>query len=99
MPKSVSVSLLVSLAGVLLFAWLRADDPSGAPSREDYIAVAVNLFNASALISLFVILYVYEKQTDAVFGQAMRANIATVIVAMLINLVGTSLDVADLFLP
>lgn len=96
MPKSVSLSLAISLLGTLLFAY-RNWDPSQPLPEQTYISVALALFNASAITSLFVILYRSEREPAERFGAVMRDNIATIIVALLINLISTLVEIFGYF--
>ncbi len=66
-------------------------------TEQEYISVALAFFNSAAILSLFYILYSSEKETAAKFGSIVRDNIATVIVALLINLISTVVDIFGYF--
>lgn len=66
-------------------------------SEKMYVTVAVDLFNVSAITFLFYILYKSEKETAENFGSVMRDNIATIIVALLMALVKTAVEIAHHF--
>lgn len=96
MPKSIAISVVVALLGVGLFAVLNFDaDP--AISRQTYISVALAFFNTTAIVCLFYLLYDAEKATAEQFGNLMRNNIATVIVALVINLMISFMDLVGYF--
>lgn len=61
--------------------------------EKDYAAVALAFFNAGAILSLFIILYCAEKNSAEDFGKIMRDNIATIIVALLINFINASYEI------
>ncbi len=96
MPKSITFSLIVAILGVCLFAYLSAG-ATPPVTEQKYVSVALDFFNAAAILSLFYILYSSEKATAAKFGSIVRDNIATVIVALLINLVTTAVDIFSYF--
>jgi hypothetical protein len=96
LPKSITFSLIVAILGVCLFAYLNAGSTPPV-TEQNYVSVALAFFNAAAIISLFYILYSSEKETAAKFGSIVRDNIATVIVALLINLVTTAVDISSYF--
>ena len=88
--------LLVSVAGLLIYAWTtHGADP--APTKQDYVGVALDFFNAAAILCLFAILYRSEAQSAKEFGKIMRDNISTVVVALLINLITTAVDIYERF--
>ena len=96
MPKSIAISLAVSLLGTLLFALTNLN--STPPITEQtYVSVGLGFFNATAIICLFVILYQSEKESADKFGETIRDNIATVIVALLINLISTVVELLGYF--
>ena len=87
---------MIAIIGVSIFAFLKMG--SNPPATEqDYVSVALAFFNAAAILSLFYILYSAEKETAAKFGAIVRDNIATVIVALLINLISTMVDLFGYF--
>lgn len=88
--------MVVSIIGVIVFAVLNTGSTSPA-TDQDYVSVALAFFNAAAILSLFYILYSAEKETAAKFGSIVRDNIATVIVALLINLISTVVDIFSYF--
>jgi hypothetical protein len=86
--KAVATSIIVTLIGVTLYAFINFGS-SPPKTDKDYISVALDIFNATAIFSLFIILYTAEKQSVEKFGAAVRENISIVIVALLINLIST----------
>lgn len=91
-----TLSLVVALPGVTTSVIANLGSQT-LPSRQDYISVALDFFNATDITCLFVILYRYERASDAAFGKVMRDNISTVIVARLINLIGTGMELVQSF--
>lgn len=98
MPKSVAISIVAAIIGCAIFALLNGEvEPR--PNRQDYINVALNFFTVTAIICLFVIFYRYEKADDAAFGSVVRNNISTIIIALLIQFIGTIIDIVTRFSP
>ena len=67
------------------------------PSKAAYFAVAVDVFNTFAILSLFVILYRAERQDDGDFGAVVRRDVSTIVLALLISLIGSAHDAASRF--
>lgn len=78
----------MALIGVLAF-YILTVDASASPDSEAFVGVALNAFNASAISCLLFILAAKEKSSAEQFGQVMRDNISTVVVALFINLITT----------
>jgi len=86
----------VALVGTAIFALLNHGSLP-QPTEQTYISVALAFFNTSAISSLFYILYKSEKFSAAKFGSIVRDNISTVIVALLINLIRTTVEIFRYF--
>ena len=86
----------MALLGVAVFAFVHSGTVP-PKTEQNYISVALAFFNASAILCLFYILYKSEKETAAKFGAIIRDNISTVIVALLINLISTAVDIVAYF--
>lgn len=91
MPRSLTFSLIVAVLGLgLYFFWTAGN---GVPkTQSEIIAVALNFFNISAILCLFYILARRERASAEEFGQVMRDNISTIVVALFINLIMTFYD-------
>lgn len=87
---------MVAILGTIVFACWTA---GATPPTEDrqYVNVAVDLFNISAILCLFYILYDSEKKTASQFGAIIRDNISTIIVALLMVLIKTTVDLIGYF--
>jgi uncharacterized membrane protein YGL010W len=70
-----------------------------SPNFQDYINIALNCFALSAVVCLFVIFYIYEKESDELFDQVVWDNISTIVIALLIQFIGTGIDVVSCFIP
>lgn len=88
--------MAAALPGVAVFAFMNSAS-APPPSEQTYVSVALAFFNASAILSLFVILYRSERETAEKFGSIIRDNVSTVIVALLINLIGTVVEIFGYF--
>ena len=98
MPKSVAVSVVAAILGCVVYAiWL--PDSDSPPDRRDYISVALDCFTISAIVCLFIIFYRYEKENNEAFGEVVRNNISTVVIALLIQFIGTGIDIFSRFRP
>ncbi len=91
MPKSLTISLAAALIGVAVYYfWTFGNGVT--ETQNDFIAVAVNFFNISAIFCLFFILATCEKSSAEEFGGVMRDNISTIVVALFINVIMTGYD-------
>jgi hypothetical protein len=94
MPKSVTIPVVVSI--IALFVYLaiyrNANPPLTTPA---YVTFTLDVFNFCTIVALFVILSLHERTTAADFGKAMRTNIPTVVVALLINMVYSAKNIWD----
>ena len=59
--------------------------------------VAVDTFNAAAIICFFVLMAGARDHTQAAFGKLMRDNLPTVVVALMLVLIQTLLGLEDAF--
>ena len=96
MPKSISFSLLAALLGFGLFSYLNRGTVPPL-DKQTYVTVAISFFNAAAIFSLFVILFRSERFTNEAFGEIIRNNIATIILALLINFVTVIVELYSYF--
>lgn len=96
MPRSITVSLLAALAGATAFSFYSLFIGATRTQADD-TSVALAFFNASAVLCLFVILYRNEHASHEQFGRIIRANISTIIVALLIDLIGTVVNIGFRF--
>ena len=96
MPKSITFSLVIAIVGFSIFALTRMGEAEPTTEQE-YVSVALAFFNSAAILSIFYILYKAEKESAARFGAIVRNNIATVIVALLINMIGAVVDIFGYF--
>ncbi|MBO0903903.1 hypothetical protein [Jiella sonneratiae] len=82
MSKYSSVPLFLS---VVYFFILLFFDHSTRPSGTAYLADVLDLFNAATIAGLFVLLAKHEKSDAKTFGDEVRANMSTLLIALLIN--------------
>jgi hypothetical protein len=95
-PRSVALAGFLALLGTVVFAgWNWNTSPP--PGKQAYTSVAVEVFNFSALAIFMWILYRSEKKSAEDFGKVIRANISTIVVALLISLISSFIDVLGLF--
>ena len=94
MPKSVTIPVVVSIIALFVYLTIyRNANPSLTTSA--YVTFTLDVFNFCTIIALFVVLSLHEQTTAADFGKAMRTNIPTVVVALLINLVYSAKSIWD----
>jgi hypothetical protein len=91
-PKSATFSLGAAVFGLILYLWANWS-VTPFPTKQSFIAVGVDCFNAAAILSLFIVLYNTEKVSAAKFGSVVRANISTIIIALLISMIGSIFDI------
>ncbi|MEM7464398.1 MAG: hypothetical protein AAF362_17140 [Pseudomonadota bacterium] len=95
MTKYISVPLGISVSLFLMYFIVT----SGKNGQDGYIAFSLDVFNLCTIIGLFILLYKNENTDAAAFGESVRANISTLIVALLINLVISATNIGDRVRP
>ncbi len=95
MTKYTSIPLGISVLLFLIYFIIT----SGKNGQDGYIAFSLDVFNLCTIIGLFILLYKNENTDAAAFGESVRANISTLIVALLINLVISATNVGDRVRP
>lgn len=81
-----------------MFSGIRYYSGSLPGNEQTYVQVAVVSFNSVAILSLFIVFYQAETSTNAQFGKAIRDNISTIIVALIISFIGSVISLVKLFL-
>jgi len=98
MPKSVTIPVAVSIIALFVYLAIHANTnpPLATPA---YVTFTLDVFNFCTIGALFVILHLHERSTAADFGKVIRANLPTVVVALLINMAYSAKSIWDALVP
>ena len=84
--KSAIICSAIALLSVVIYFYCNIEtDPH--PTAQEYVSVGTSSFSVCAIIYLFYLMYRHEKKENHEFGAAMRDNAATLVVALLINII------------
>lgn len=95
MPRSTTLAVFAALLVPVFVAVYRWQSGTPITDRDDFIALAMAGFNCAAILSVIVILALCEKETNASFGRVVRANLSTIIVALIISFIGSIFNIVD----
>ena len=74
----------MAIVAVVVFGFLK-HGANARPDLQAYVSVGTSAFSVCVIAYLFWLLYEYEKKPNEEFGNVIRTNAATLIVALLIS--------------
>ncbi len=89
--RSAIICACIALLAVVIFGFLK-HDANAQPDLQAYVSVGTSTFSVCVITYLFWLLYEYEKKPDEEFGNIIRINSATLIVALLISVINSGYD-------